>query len=143
MEAEGGRSQAVHGAAGLNSAVQAAGSRIDFGRNIVELVEVMQVVVHRDVGKTPGRKLLEVEMVAVALNHRNPLSAGLAEDRKTQVGGWYMRGMSFVLDEAVVKKVLGTVQRNLWSDNALKARSSIVMLTVFLEEKSWSRRMTG
>jgi len=41
VEVEEGRSQAVHGAAGLNSVVQAAGSRIDSGRNIVELVEVM------------------------------------------------------------------------------------------------------
>jgi hypothetical protein len=36
-----GRSQAVHGAAGLKSVAQAAGSRIDSGRNTVELVEVM------------------------------------------------------------------------------------------------------
>ena len=46
-----------------------------------------------------------------------------------------MRGTSFVLDEVVVKKILGTVQRNSWWDNALKARLSIVMLTVFLGEK--------
>jgi hypothetical protein len=44
-------------------------------------------VVRRDVGKIPGRKLLEVETVAVALNHKNPLSAGLAEDKKNQIGG--------------------------------------------------------
>lgn len=87
VEVEEGRSQAVHGAAGLDSFAQAAGSRIDFGRSIVELMEAMQVVVCRDVGKIPGRKLLEVEMVAVVLNHKNPLSAGFAEDRKTQAGG--------------------------------------------------------
>lgn len=97
----------------------------------------------RDVGKIPGHNLLEVEMVAVALNHKNPLSAGLAEDRKTRVGGSYMRGTSFVLDEVVVKKALGTVQRNSWWDSALKARSSIAMLTVFLGEKSWSWEGTG
>jgi hypothetical protein len=99
--------------------------------------------VRHDVDKILGRKLLEVEMMVVALNHKNPLSAGLAEDIKTQVGGWYMRGMSFVWDEVVVKKVLGTVRRNLWRDNALKARSSIVLLTEFWGEKSWSWRMTG
>lgn len=100
-------------------------------------------MVRHDVGKIPGRKLLEVEMVAVDLNHKNPLSAELAGDRKIQVWGWHMRGMSFVLDEVVVKKVFGTVQRNSSWDNVLKARSLIVMLTVFWGEKSWSWRMTG
>jgi len=36
VEVEEGRSRAVHGAAGLYSVVQAAGSHIDFGRSIVE-----------------------------------------------------------------------------------------------------------
>lgn len=135
-EAEEGRSQAGHGAAGLSSVVQTAGSRIDSGRNIVESVEVSEVALLHDVGKILGRRLLEVEMVAVALNHKHPPSAGLAEDRKTQLGGYYMKGMSSVLDEAVVKKVFGTVQRNSWWDNALKARLSIGMLTVFLGERS-------
>jgi hypothetical protein len=79
-------------------------------------------VVCRDVDKIPGRKFLEAEMVAVVLNHKSPLSVGLAEDRKTQVGGWYTRGTSFVLDEVVVRKVLGIVQRNSWWDNVLKVR---------------------
>jgi len=74
----------------------------------------------RDVDKIQGRKFLGAEMAAVALDHKNPISVGLAEDRKIQVGGWYTRGTSFVLDEVVVKKVLGTVQRNSWWDNALK-----------------------
>lgn len=40
-EVEEGRSQAVHGAAGLNSVAQVAGSRIDSERSIVELLEAM------------------------------------------------------------------------------------------------------
>jgi len=71
-------------------------------------------VLCRDVGRIPGRRLLEVETVAAALIHKNQLSVGLAEDRKTRVGGWYMKGLSFVLDEVVAKKVLDIVQRSSW-----------------------------
>jgi hypothetical protein len=114
VEVEGGRSQAVHVAAGPSLVVQTAGSRIDFGRSTVELVEATWVVLRHDVGKILDHRLLEVEMAAVALNYKNQPFAGLAEDRKSQVGGWNMRGMPFVLDEVVVKKVLGTVQRSSW-----------------------------
>jgi hypothetical protein len=72
----------------------------------------MTALPHHGEDTTLGRSRLGVEMVASALDHKARLSAEFAGDRKIQVWDWYMMGMSFVLDEAVVKMVIDTAQKN-------------------------------
>lgn len=113
------RSQVVHGAAGMDLVAKNGDSRTGPGRNIVELVAVMWIALRHDAGKILDRNFLEVEMMDAALGHKNQLSAGVAEDRKILIGGWCMMGMPFVLNGVVMRRVVGSVQRNSFGDNVL------------------------